>query len=115
MLRRCSARALRGGSRRRRRPPLDRVPRHRVEEVQMSVIDGELQGVAEHDGPVPVDRRAEARSAVVREQGRVVIGRGLDRRARGFGLYARRIDREEDVRDTTKLLDEVGSYADTGL
>ena len=71
------------------------------------MVDRELDRLAERDPAPAVDRGAEAGAAVVREQGRVIVGGGLDRRARRIRLDPRGVDREEDVGDAAELLDEV--------
>ena len=67
------------------------------------------------DAAPAVDRCAEAGAAVVGQERGVVVGCGLDRGARGVRLHARRLDREEHVRDAAELLDEVGPDDDARL
>ena len=69
------------------------------------MIDRELDLLTEPDLPPPVDRGAEAGPEVVRQQRRVVVAGGLDRRPRGVGLDTWRLEREEEVGEAAELLD----------
>ena len=81
------------------------TPAHRVEEVEVLVIDGELDLLTERDFPPPVDRGAESGPEIVGEQRRVVVAGGLDRGPGGVGLDTWRVEREEEIGEAAELLD----------